>query len=35
VFAIVDFAPHATVEVQGFTPRLRVRDWLRLAPDQR
>ncbi|KAF9787928.1 hypothetical protein BJ322DRAFT_1105964 [Thelephora terrestris] len=34
VFAIVDFAPHATVEVQGFTPRQRVREWLRLAPDQ-
>jgi hypothetical protein len=35
VFAVVDFAPHATVEVQGFTPRQRVRDWLRLTPDQR
>lgn len=34
VFAVVDFAPHATVEVQGFTPRQRVRDWLRLTPDQ-
>lgn len=35
VFAVVDFAPHATVEVQGFTARKRVRDWLRLMPDQR
>lgn len=34
VFAVVDFAPHATVEVQGFTPRQRVKDWLRLTPDQ-
>lgn len=35
VFAVVDFAPHATVEIQGFTPRQLVRDWLRLTPDQR
>ena len=35
VFAVVDFAPHATVEVQGFAPRQRVRDWLRLTSDQR
>ena len=34
VFAVVDFAPHATVEVQGFTPRQRAGDWLRLTPDQ-
>ena len=34
VFAVVEFAPHATVEVQGFAPRQRVRDWLRLTPDQ-
>ena len=34
VFAIVEFAPHATVEVQGFAPRQRVKDWLRLTPDQ-
>lgn len=35
VFAVVDFGPHATVEVQGFTPRQRVRDWLRLTSDQK
>lgn len=35
VFAVVDFASHATVEVQGFTPRKYVRDWLRLTSDQR
>ena len=35
VFAVVDFVPHATVEVQGFAPRQRARDWLRLTPDQR
>jgi len=35
VFAVVDFAPHATVEVQGFTPRQRAKDWLRLTSDQR
>lgn len=34
VFAVVDFAPDATLEVQGFTPRQRVRDWLRLTSDQ-
>ena len=35
VFAVVDFAPHATVEVQGFAPRQRVSDWLRLTSDRR
>jgi hypothetical protein len=35
VFAVVDFAPHATVEVQGFIPRQRVSEWLCLTPDQR
>jgi hypothetical protein len=35
VFAVVDFGPHATVEVQGFTPRQPVRDWLRLTSDKR
>ena len=35
VFAVVEFAPHATVEVQGFAPRQRVKDWLRLTSDQR
>ena len=35
VFAVVDFAPYATVEVQGFTPRQPVRDWLHLTSDKR
>ena len=35
VFAVVDFGPHATVEVQGFAPRQHVRDWLRLTSDKR
>jgi hypothetical protein len=35
VFAVVDFAPHATVEVEGFAPRQNVGDWLRLTSDKR
>ena len=35
VFAVVDFMPHATVEIQGFTPPQLVKDWLWLTPDQR
>ena len=33
--AMVQWQPHATLEIRGVTPRQRIRDWLRLSPDQR
>lgn len=35
VVAMAQWQPNATLELRGVTPRQRVRDWLRLAPDQR
>ena len=32
---MVQWQPHASVEVRGGAPRTRVREWLRLASDQR
>jgi len=34
VFALVRMEPSAIIEITGCTARQRVRDWLRLAPDQ-
>ncbi|KAI0806246.1 hypothetical protein BC629DRAFT_1580696 [Irpex lacteus] len=34
VVAMAQWQPNATLELRGVTPRQRVRDWLRLAPDQ-
>lgn len=33
--AMVQWQPNATLEIRGVTPRQRIRDWLRLSPDQR
>ncbi|OCH85763.1 hypothetical protein OBBRIDRAFT_821391 [Obba rivulosa] len=32
--AMVQWQPNATLEIRGVAPRQRVRDWLRLSPDQ-
>ncbi|GJE85206.1 hypothetical protein PsYK624_012840 [Phanerochaete sordida] len=32
--AMVQWQPNATLEIRGVTPRQRIRDWLRLSPDQ-
>lgn len=33
--AMVQWQPHANLEIRGVTPRQRIRDWLRLSPDSR
>lgn len=33
--AMVQWQPNATLEIRGVTPRQRIREWLKLSPDQR
>jgi hypothetical protein len=35
VIAMVQWQPHAMLEIRGVTAKTRAREWLRLAPDQR
>ncbi|KAI0346686.1 hypothetical protein BDW22DRAFT_793075 [Trametopsis cervina] len=34
VIAMVQWQPHATLEIRGVAPKQRVREWLKLSPDQ-